>query len=150
MAEWRDTLDLDLDPQVGSARIESQLPGWTVIRRGDESRYVARSPKFDRDGISVSGTTRGSAEQVVYRVHRLLETGWSPGSRIVPTEVRAVPQKQRKPVGASEPVQPQSKPSRGEGGPSGEWCEDCGMFGMVRTGTCLTCQLCGSKSGGCS
>jgi hypothetical protein len=33
---------------------------------------------------------------------------------------------------------------------TGELCQDCGAFAMVRTGTCLTCQVCGSTSGGCS
>lgn len=33
---------------------------------------------------------------------------------------------------------------------SGDSCQDCGSFEMVRTGTCLTCQQCGSSSGGCS
>lgn len=33
---------------------------------------------------------------------------------------------------------------------TGECCQDCGAFQMVRTGTCLTCQRCGSVSGGCS
>ena len=35
-------------------------------------------------------------------------------------------------------------------GLSGDCCQDCGSFAMVRTGTCLTCQVCGSSSGGCS
>lgn len=34
--------------------------------------------------------------------------------------------------------------------PSGDICVDCGSSMMVRTGTCLTCQACGSSSGGCS
>jgi hypothetical protein len=34
--------------------------------------------------------------------------------------------------------------------PSGDVCQDCGSFAMVRTGTCLTCAACGSSSGGCS
>lgn len=33
---------------------------------------------------------------------------------------------------------------------SGDICKDCGSAQMVRTGTCLTCQACGSSSGGCS
>lgn len=33
---------------------------------------------------------------------------------------------------------------------SGDICADCGGTTMVRTGTCLTCQDCGSSSGGCS
>lgn len=33
---------------------------------------------------------------------------------------------------------------------SGDICADCGGPNMVRTGTCLTCQDCGSSSGGCS
>lgn len=32
---------------------------------------------------------------------------------------------------------------------SGDCCKECGSFKMVRTGTCLTCQNCGSSSGGC-
>lgn len=32
---------------------------------------------------------------------------------------------------------------------TGEMCTECGGF-MVRTGTCMTCQSCGSSSGGCS
>lgn len=33
---------------------------------------------------------------------------------------------------------------------SGDCCQDCGSFAMVRTGTCLTCMACGTSSGGCS
>jgi hypothetical protein len=33
---------------------------------------------------------------------------------------------------------------------TGDCCQDCGSFAMVRTGTCLTCAACGSSSGGCS
>jgi hypothetical protein len=33
---------------------------------------------------------------------------------------------------------------------TGEICADCGSVAMVRTGTCSTCQACGSSSGGCS
>lgn len=33
---------------------------------------------------------------------------------------------------------------------SGDVCSNCGSASMVRTGTCLTCQSCGSTSGGCS
>jgi hypothetical protein len=33
---------------------------------------------------------------------------------------------------------------------SGDLCQDCGSAAMVRTGTCMTCQNCGSSSGGCS
>ena len=33
---------------------------------------------------------------------------------------------------------------------TGDCCQDCGSFAMVRTGVCTTCQACGSSSGGCS
>lgn len=33
---------------------------------------------------------------------------------------------------------------------TGDVCQDCGAFAMIRTGTCLTCTACGSSSGGCS
>lgn len=33
---------------------------------------------------------------------------------------------------------------------SGDVCSSCGSASLVRTGTCLTCQSCGSTSGGCS
>ena len=32
---------------------------------------------------------------------------------------------------------------------TGDPCSNCGSFLMVRSGTCLTCQACGSTSGGC-
>lgn len=35
-------------------------------------------------------------------------------------------------------------------GYSGNSCRDCGSFSMRRTGTCETCDGCGSTSGGCS
>ena len=35
-------------------------------------------------------------------------------------------------------------------GYSGNACRDCGSFAMKRTGTCETCEACGSTSGGCS
>jgi hypothetical protein len=45
-------------------------------------------------------------------------------------------------------------PGNGRGGKSsemtGELCGECGAFAMIRTGTCLTCQMCGGTSGGCS
>lgn len=31
----------------------------------------------------------------------------------------------------------------------GEPCTRCGAMAVIRTGTCLTCQLCGDSSGGC-
>lgn len=31
--------------------------------------------------------------------------------------------------------------------PTGELCDTCGSFAMVRTGACMTCQSCGSSSG---
>lgn len=37
-----------------------------------------------------------------------------------------------------------------DSGFSGNTCASCGSFAMVRTGTCETCQACGSTSGGCS
>lgn len=47
--------------------------------------------------------------------------------------------------------------SEGNGSPwrspptvTGDLCQGCGGPNMVRTGTCLTCQDCGSTSGGCS
>lgn len=33
--------------------------------------------------------------------------------------------------------------------PTGDVCSVCGGL-LVRTGTCLTCQVCGSTTGGCS
>jgi hypothetical protein len=33
---------------------------------------------------------------------------------------------------------------------TGDYCPDCQSPNMVRTGTCNTCQDCGSTSGGCS
>jgi hypothetical protein len=39
--------------------------------------------------------------------------------------------------------------AHGEQSPTGEFCSECGGM-MVRTGTCMTCQLCGTSSGGCS
>lgn len=33
---------------------------------------------------------------------------------------------------------------------TGEMCQSCGAFALVRTGTCLTCQVCHESSGGCS
>jgi hypothetical protein len=44
----------------------------------------------------------------------------------------------------------QGKPAIRGLGFSGDCCDHCGLFTMVRTGTCLTCQSCGSSSGGCS
>ena len=37
-----------------------------------------------------------------------------------------------------------------QSGFTGDMCNECGNFRMVRTGTCLTCLDCGSTSGGCS
>lgn len=33
---------------------------------------------------------------------------------------------------------------------TGDSCQECGMFMMVRAGVCLKCMNCGSTSGGCS
>ena len=35
-------------------------------------------------------------------------------------------------------------------GYTGDVCQTCGEFRMKRSGTCLTCEACGSTSGGCS
>ena len=35
-------------------------------------------------------------------------------------------------------------------GYSGEACNSCGNFTMIRSGTCLRCETCGDTSGGCS
>lgn len=32
---------------------------------------------------------------------------------------------------------------------SGDCCDDCGSFDMIRAGTCLLCRNCGSTNGGC-
>lgn len=37
-----------------------------------------------------------------------------------------------------------------DSGSSDNACASCGSFAMIRTGTCETCQACGSTSGGCS
>jgi hypothetical protein len=42
------------------------------------------------------------------------------------------------------------RPRQSSMGFTGDPCDHCGLFTMVRTGTCLTCQSCGSTSGGCS
>jgi hypothetical protein len=44
------------------------------------------------------------------------------------------------------PRAPQSPPKKEA---TGDLCRECGGF-MVRTGTCYTCQSCGTTSGGCS
>lgn len=31
--------------------------------------------------------------------------------------------------------------------PSGEACRECGNFNLVRSGTCMTCQDCGTTTG---
>ena len=38
---------------------------------------------------------------------------------------------------------------KGEGGFTGDTCDKCGSFSIIRTGSCTTCQDCGS-SGGCA
>lgn len=43
---------------------------------------------------------------------------------------------------------PVNRPAQQMPSPTGEFCE-CGGV-MTRSGTCLTCQDCGSSSGGCS
>ncbi len=35
-------------------------------------------------------------------------------------------------------------------GHTGDCCDKCGSFAMVRDGKCLTCTACGSTAGGCS
>ena len=39
-------------------------------------------------------------------------------------------------------VAPQRSPQQ-----SGEACSTCGNFSLVRSGTCLTCQVCGTTTG---
>jgi hypothetical protein len=36
------------------------------------------------------------------------------------------------------------------GGFTGDACDTCGLFTLVRTGTCQTCISCGASSAGCS
>ena len=50
----------------------------------------------------------------------------------------------------ARPVAPLTRASAAVQGFSGNTCTACGSFAMVRTGTCETCQGCGSTSGGCS
>jgi len=49
---------------------------------------------------------------------------------------------------ASELVPAGTKPDPGKSGYTGNTCEKCGSFRMVRAGACECCQDCGT-SGGC-
>lgn len=58
------------------------------------------------------------------------------------------------PAGRPQPAPVSPTMTQGEiasvSGYSGNACRDCGSFAMKRTGTCETCEVCGSTSGGCS
>jgi hypothetical protein len=41
-------------------------------------------------------------------------------------------------------------PAGPQGGFTGDMCDNCQQFTLVRTGTCLTCVSCGTGAGGCS
>lgn len=49
-------------------------------------------------------------------------------------------------LAARQPVV--ARPRLAEAVGTGDGCPRCGGL-MVRTGTCLTCQMCGTSSGGC-
>lgn len=68
-----------------------------------------------------------------------------------------------KPVGESGPLNGSAHALNGQTKPTGqpgarkavpaitgEICKECQGMNVVRTGTCLTCQDCGSTSGGCA
>lgn len=65
------------------------------------------------------------------------EAGWHE----CPREARHVLRGVQPPISATRPATARL---------SGDICTDCGGVSMVRTGTCMTCQDCGSTSGGCS
>ena len=55
-----------------------------------------------------------------------------------------------KPIGPSATATLRQREIATASGYTGDCCQTCGGFAMRRTGTCLTCEACGSTSGGCS
>ena len=61
-------------PARGNALILAHLPDWSVSYVGFSRNWMARSPNFSQDGVSVQGPT---PEAVVERAERLL-LQWTP------------------------------------------------------------------------
>jgi ClpX C4-type zinc finger len=56
----------------------------------------------------------------------------------------------RSALGEPAPTRWRAPPLTGGDAYTGEMCDHCGNFRMIRTGTCSTCLDCGENSGGCS
>lgn len=87
----------------------------------------------DAKNLVLNGTPFGDVYEKVPEADRLAFKGWYVTTPGVPN------------LAGRERSQPVAKPKPET---TDQLCRDCGGF-MVRTGTCYTCQSCGSSSGGC-
>ncbi len=133
---------------------QGELPNWLVLEYPPP--FIARSPTFKLDGVTVSGET---AEMLVERVRnfvRVLAIASGHAGRLDPSQpvggVEVSRDASEPPPASPEPQLPPPSPtiSRSDAramGYTGDVCPDCGVMNMVRNGMCLKCMRCGATTG---
>lgn len=124
---------------VDEQRLRDAIPSWVVVFASD-TRVCVRSPTFAVDGMVLEGR---DVEEVVQRV-RNVERIWALAlDRAGSTPV------QWPSAGVGRDKAPASKPPTKPLAyiPEGDACSYCGGMQLVRSGTCMTCQTCGTTTG---
>jgi hypothetical protein len=120
-------------------RLRDALPTWLVVRCVEGS-VVVQSPTFEVDGMRIRGR---DVEEVVQRV-RNVERIWA----LALDRAGSLPVRWPS-AGLGEDKAPASAPAAEPVAfkPSGDACGNCQSIMLVRTGTCQTCQNCGTTTG---
>lgn len=158
--------------------IRNELPRWTIqvagLADGQPLAWMADDPNFEKNGIRIIAD---NPLELVERVRAFVRVTAIADDRfrfdVAASRLGVIPPKaipSTHPMGTYKPPAPE-KPQQGAGptdlGPktgdkaelsrraiaqgfTGEMCDKCQQFAMVRTGKCTTCNNCGSTSGGCS
>lgn len=149
------------------AAVQDELPSWSVsCVHGDVGAcWVAESPTFGTDGISIRAPT---GEELIARVRsfvRALAIAMGRAGRLDPSDVLAgarVARKRHVRTGAPAPAPtPDGEtvvrahvpepapyvPGGRELGFEGDPCPECGAMMMSRNGSCLKCHSCGATTG---
>lgn len=139
--------------QSDCSYIALHLPSWGVRFDGYSLTYIAKSPRFEEDGVEV----RHKDAQEVVALAQVLMLNWRPGSGLHETESQPAtrPPAVREDDGESPSrhltVDPPEhlesyRPPSGLKAYTGECCSNCGSAYVVRTGSCSTCQSCGTTT----
>jgi hypothetical protein len=120
-------------------KLHDAIPTWAIVNAAP-AWVVVKSPTFDHDGMTIEGS---DVEEVVQRV-RNVERIWA----LALEREGSVPVRWPS-AGAGRGKAPASKPAPGPVAfaPSGDACGACQSLNLVRTGTCQTCQNCGTTTG---